>query len=406
VVVVTGSGRGIGREMACTFACLGAMVVIAELSELGEGVQDEIRENGGDAAFFQVDISDEKSVAAMAQKVLQRFGPVSILVNNAILSPVASVLEMPVSEWDRVMAVNLRGAFLTCRAFLPGMITRGFGTILNLISTEAMPFLSAYIASKQGLAAFSQSLAAEVGDLGVRVIAFGPGFVDTPGLRSTAEGLAPHLGMSPSEFIAMPMHAAYPGAMPAEDAAAAAGYLVVKLRDEFHGETVTGYTILERAGYLPGGEGSPLDTDPTHRVGNISRTAIKGGEQMINLALQIGQVLDDTEAEFAKLPVFVRPLAKSGFNGKAGMSLGEWKQFNTSLVEDLQANNTYESKYLTDIVDKLGKLERYYLEVPKETARFVKDPQALQAVVDITQLRVDLIQKLKAALINSQEINA
>ena len=396
VAVVTGSGRGIGREIARAFASLGAAVVVAELEETGAEVQAEIEESGGRAIFTKVDVSNETSVRALFQVTLQTCGPATILVNNAILCPVASVMEMEVSEWDRVMAVNLRGAFLTCRAFLPGMLEDGRGTILNLISTEAMPYLSAYIASKQGLAAFSQSLAAEVGERGVRVIAFGPGFVATPGLREAADGLAPHLGMGPGEFLGMSVHAAYPGAMPARDAGIAAACLVIKFGDEYHGEIVTGYTVLERAGYISAGSGVLEEAIASKESIETKGEALYSSrEHTKNLANHLIQVLDETEEEFRKLPVFVRPLAKSGFKSKADMSIGDWKRAIQILSNSLQGSLLVETE---DTRRMLGSLERYYREVPEETARFIKDSQLLSAVIATSRERVLLIQQLRESL--------
>ncbi|HUV89810.1 MAG TPA: SDR family NAD(P)-dependent oxidoreductase, partial [Anaerolineae bacterium] len=127
VAVVTGAGQGIGRAIAVTFANLGASVVVAEISAAGQETERAIHQIGGQALFVQTDVSSQASVEELARRVQEAFGPVDILINNAIISPVASVAEMDVALWDRVMAVNLRGTFLTCKAFLPGMLERKRG---------------------------------------------------------------------------------------------------------------------------------------------------------------------------------------------------------------------------------------------------------------------------------------
>jgi len=249
--VVTGGGQGIGREICLALAGLGAAVVIAELSaEDGLATETLVARTGGRALFIQTDMSSEESVTVLGAKAREAFGAPDILVNNAILCPVKPVTEMETELWDRVLAVNLRGAFLTVKAFLPDMLAAGRGIIVNLVSTDAMPGLSAYIASKEGLVGFTRSLALEVGDRGVRVVALGPGMVDTPGLRRAGVVLAPVLGLTAEEFFKVSIHPAYEGLMPAADAGLATAYLVAELADEYHGEVVDGYTVLERAGYL------------------------------------------------------------------------------------------------------------------------------------------------------------
>lgn len=251
VIVVTGSGRGIGRETALACAWLGAHVVIAEMADKGAATAREILETGGKALFVQTDVSNEASVTALVAKTHQAFGPVDVLVNNASVCPVASVIETDPLLFDRVTEVNLRGPFLTCRAFLPDMLARGHGTIVNLVATDdALPGLAAFSASKQGLISLTRVLAAEVGPQGVKVIGLAPGMVDTPTMRSIAPALARRLGMTLEEFLKSLSHPAYAGWMPADHAGAAAAYLIARLADEYHGEVVSSYTLLERAGIV------------------------------------------------------------------------------------------------------------------------------------------------------------
>ena len=382
VAVVTGAGRGIGRAIALSLAWLGAQVAIAEISPDGLETEKLIRQSGGQALYVQTDVSSPEDVTRLARKTQEQFGPADILINNAILCPVASVLDMDVSLWDRVMAVNLRGTFLNAKAFLPEMLGRGRGVIVNMISTDAMANLSAYIASKQGILAFSQSLAAEVGQAGVRVIAFAPGFVDTPGLRSAAHGLAAQFGISEERFMKMPIHPAYTdAAMPADHAAAATAYLVAVLAGEYQGEQVTGYTVLERAGFIqPASQAGsaflgPLETGslrPTDRV--------EAARQGPLLAEQLQKVLDETGEEFNKLPVFIRPMARSGFKSKSGQSLQDWVQTVRTLAgwfKQAGSGDSVAEKRLSAEAPRLKQLFEnlsvYYQEAPAELARFTKD---------------------------------
>jgi NAD(P)-dependent dehydrogenase (short-subunit alcohol dehydrogenase family) len=408
VVVVTGAGRGIGREIARAFAWLGAQVVIAEVSTDGFETEKLIRQSGGQALHVQTDVSSPEDVTRLVRKTKEQFGPADILINNAILCPVASVLDMDVSLWDRVMAVNLRGTFLNSRAFLPEMLERGRGVIVNMISTDAMANLSAYIASKQGILAFSQSLAAEVGQGGVRVIAFAPGFVDTPGLRGAAHGLAAQFGISEEQFMKMPIHPAYTdAAMPADHAAAATAYLVAVLADEYQGEQVNGYTVLERAGFIqPASQAGPASLGSLETRSLASADGVETIHQGLLLVEQLQKVLEETGDEFNKLPVFVRPMARAGFKSKSGQSLQDWAQtarmlaglFKQAESDDPNAKEwlSAEAPHLKPLFEKLAV---YYQEAPAELGRFTKDAALIAEANRISSERVALIRSLMAVIL-------
>jgi NAD(P)-dependent dehydrogenase (short-subunit alcohol dehydrogenase family) len=383
--VVTGAGRGIGREVARALAWLGAQVVIAELDPIsGAETERLIQLEGARALFIHTDVAAQESVIAVIGQARSAFGRVSILVNNAILCPYSPLAEMDVALWDRVVAVNLRGAFLTCRSLLPDMLAARQGVIVNMISVDAMPGLSAYIATKKGLAGFSQSLAMEVGEQSVRVIPFVPGMVDTPGIRGVASGLAPRLGLSEEQFLHMPLHPAFDGLMPPAFAGVATAFLIARLADEFHGETVTGYEVLERAGLI---RPAPLP-EP---VGNQAASQSAQSHAVPELAQELGRILAKTEAEFRQLPLFIRPLARNGFKSKSGAALGDWQR----LISSLEAGQPPPA----DLAARLEKLAGYYREVPGETARFSKDEEFLRQVTVTSQEREAAVRALQRAVV-------
>ncbi|MCR4426744.1 MAG: SDR family oxidoreductase [Firmicutes bacterium] len=453
VAVVTGAGRGIGRVAAHALAWFGARIIVAEISEVGEETASAIRDFGGHASFVRADISSQEDVAHLAAETHRVFGYVDILVNNAIICPVASVLETEVRTWDRVMSVNLRGPFMLCKEFLPDMLSRGHGVIINMTTAEAMPYLSAYVASKQGLAALSQSLAAEVAGRGVRVVALGVGMVDTPGLLGAARELAPRLGMSYDQFIEVSLHPAYQGLMPPEHAGAAVAYLASALADEYHGDVVTGYEVLERAGVIepaqevgmtdvpsagPAQDGGTTDVPGIEPAQEASVTEVSGADrasatasgavpvapggpwsglagkreddgeclisQAIHLAVRLRAVIADTEEDFAKLPVFVRPLAKRGFRAKAALSIHEWQDAAGRLERVLaqavrpEGSDTDLGAECVRIAGLLGKLAAYYEQAPAETARFTRDPATLAHVRRIMGERLEVVRSLAQTL--------
>jgi len=416
VVVVTGGGRGIGLAIGRAFATLGSKVVIAELADSGETAESEVRRGGGQAYFVRTDVSDPASVAELARWTGQVLGPVDVLINNAIYIPLASVTDLSIEDWDRTMAVNLRGTFLTCKAFLPQMIARKRGTIINMVSTDAMPGLSAYIASKQGIVGFSQTLAGEVGSQGVRVVPFGPGMVDTPGIRSVAEGLAPRLGLTLDQFIGLSLHPAYDGLMPAEDAAAATVYLAARLADEYHGQVVNGYEILERAGVIqkpsapevePAPAASPAESAPEAgqaQARDLLKASLKGAQQL-------KAMLEQTEAEFGKLPIFARPMARNGFKSKSGLSLADWNRQAGALLDQLEQGAASQGDpgrlkaASVQVNSGLPRLVDYYRGVPGETARFTRDRSLLEEVARLTGERIAQIEALAEILMKIGSAN-
>ena len=181
VVIVTGGSIGIGHAYSLGLAAEGARVVVADIADPQPTVK-EIEARGGQALGVSGDVSREEDTLDLATKTLQRFGRIDVLVNNAALYGTLErrpFMEIPVEEWDRVMAVNLRGLFLCARAVFPAMKAQGTGKIINIASStffKGVPNYIHYTTSKGGVVGFTRSLARELGDVGIRVNAIAPGF--------------------------------------------------------------------------------------------------------------------------------------------------------------------------------------------------------------------------------------
>jgi NAD(P)-dependent dehydrogenase (short-subunit alcohol dehydrogenase family) len=181
VAVVTGTARGIGRRAALTLADEGYRIAANDLEAPQETLR-ELRTAGTEALPIPGDVSDETAVRGMVETVLENFGRVDVLVNNAGISAIVPAEETTLADWNRTIAVNLTGPFLTCREFGKVMLGQGSGSIVNVSSVAGLLGVSdrtAYNASKHGLIGLTRTLAAEWGGRGVRVNAVCPGWVKT-----------------------------------------------------------------------------------------------------------------------------------------------------------------------------------------------------------------------------------
>jgi NAD(P)-dependent dehydrogenase (short-subunit alcohol dehydrogenase family) len=187
VALVTGAGRGLGRAFGLALAEAGARLAAADIDEAAAAETAELA--GADAMGVQVDVGDSASVTAMVEAVTNRLGGVDVLVNNAALYAGlhrAPFHELDEDEWDRVMRVNLKGAWLCASACLPAMRDRGAGSIINIASATVFsgsPEWAHYVASKGGLIALTRVMARELGDAAIRVNAIAPGFTLTDASR-------------------------------------------------------------------------------------------------------------------------------------------------------------------------------------------------------------------------------
>ena len=183
VAVVTGAGSGIGRAVAVRLAREGARVAALDVAEDNlAGTVETIGAEGGTAVAYHCDVTSETSVADSVAALTERLGAPRVVCNVAGIGGFYHSAEMPLDRWNAILAVNLTGPFLVCRAALPALLEYG-GSIVNVASNTALmgqAYSAAYCASKAGLLMFSKALAAEYLSRGVRVNVVAPGGVDTP----------------------------------------------------------------------------------------------------------------------------------------------------------------------------------------------------------------------------------
>jgi 3-oxoacyl-[acyl-carrier protein] reductase len=198
--IVTGGARGIGAAIAKRLSADGLNVAIFDLDEAGaKATAAAIVEAGGTAIGIACDVSDEDSVRAGVEQVASELGAPTVVVNNAGVTRDNLLFKMNTSDWDTVMNVHLRGAFLVSKAAQSHMVDAKWGRIVNISSTSALGNRGQvnYSAAKAGLQGFTKTLAIELGKFGVTANSVAPGFIDTEMTRATAA----RLGLDPDEHM-------------------------------------------------------------------------------------------------------------------------------------------------------------------------------------------------------------
>lgn len=242
VALVTGAGRGLGQAIALAYARQGAQVIATSRtrSEL-EATAEMIRAEGGQVKIMAVDLAVEEDVRAMAQEILDEFGRMDVLVNNAARLPLKPFREMTMDDWDFTLDVNLRAPVLLCKLFLETMIEQGHGSIIGVSSGAAVKGFvdeTDYCASKFGLEGFTRALALELEEHNIPVNTVSPG------------GLTGHVRIKPTSMTQEEFEA-----LPAEEQAKwddpivlteAFVYLAVQEASSVTGERIYAYDLSER----------------------------------------------------------------------------------------------------------------------------------------------------------------
>jgi 3-hydroxybutyrate dehydrogenase len=206
VCIVTGAASGIGKEIAITFAREGGKVVIADLNkDAAQAVVDEISKAGGTAMAVAMDVTSEDQVNVAVAEAVTSYGGVNVLVSNAGIQIVHPIEEFPFSDWKKMLAIHLDGAFLTTKACLPHMQAAGKGGSIiymgSVHSKEASVLKSAYVTAKHGLIGLCKTVSKEGGKHGIRANVICPGFVRTPLVEKQIPEQAAALGISEAEVI-------------------------------------------------------------------------------------------------------------------------------------------------------------------------------------------------------------
>lgn len=193
VALITGGARGIGRSIGLRLAREGVRIVVGDLlAEEGQQTVKDVEAAGGQAMFTMLNVTDEESAKNAVDQVVERWGRIDILVNNAGITRDKLLLRLTVQDWDAVLTVNLKGAYICSRAVLPLMLRQRWGRIVGIASVVGLvgnPGQTNYAASKAGLIGFTKALAREVAGRNITVNAVAPGYISTHMVQSLSEEL-------------------------------------------------------------------------------------------------------------------------------------------------------------------------------------------------------------------------
>jgi NAD(P)-dependent dehydrogenase (short-subunit alcohol dehydrogenase family) len=360
VAVITGAGRGIGYEAARSLAWLGARTVIAEVDEAsGASAADRIcAEMGtGMARFVQTNVAEEESVRHLASDVMQTYGRIDIVLNNACIFALAAVKDTGIADWDKGYSVNLRGSVLMTLAFLPEMLKANSGVLVNVSSSGAAPYMGPYEVFKTAQVELANTLAAELEETGLIAFTIGPGLVKTPGSLEGISKLAPLYGKTVDEFYQMSAEAM----VPVEEAGA--GFAAaIAMAEHYRGQETSSIAALADAGIPIHGK--------EEKTKDIS--SVVDSDQFVRAIRAVRDALAEQNADWKRMPIFFRQWMIRDFKKNAGMPMNEWLARLQGL--ELAVKNSGSAEPLTAARLKLQQLNAFYDHLVDAQRGYQKDP--------------------------------
>jgi NAD(P)-dependent dehydrogenase (short-subunit alcohol dehydrogenase family) len=379
VAVVTGAGRGIGFEAARSLAWLGAKVVIAEIDqETGSNAATKILDQFGDnsAIYIHTDVGDSESIKELKRSTLDRYGKVDVVINNATITPMGSVKDVAIEEWDASYQVNLRGPVLLAKAFLPEMLVRQHGVFV-CVSSVGHAYMGAYEAFKAAQIHLAETLDAELEGTGVYAITVAPGLVKTPGAVAGIKELAPLYGKSVEEFFEMSEEHII-----SAEAAGAGFAAAVVFADKYRGQEISSKQSLMEAGI-------ELEVDSAMRGGE--HFTPEHLENALSLVRSIQTTITEQSEGWKERPLFERQWMFRDFKKNAGMSVERWLESLAQLEHVLSSNQGSDARVANL---PLNKLSEYYTHMKDLAAGYEKDAKKLEEhhrIIDSWKNEVDAL---------------
>jgi len=363
-----------------------------------------IKSEGGNALFVKTDVSNEEDIKNLEEIVINTFGRVDILINNAYVGSVGEIIDISMEDWDKIYRVNIRGAIFAIKTFLPYMIKQNEGVINTVTSAEGWPYMAPYFATKTALMSIGKSLATELDDTNISVFVFAPGMIDTPGLQEYIPVLAPKYGMTEVEFKTQGVNPGYEGLMPAEHCAAGWAYCIVNAQ-EYHGQVGEPFLpLLEKGLISPKKRNGSRDLKP----GNKSDFNEIISDTVINSEKVLG-IVEKIQIEISDLGLMARKWMNRTFSKRCGMKIEKCIEVMTELDNKIHQlsydiHNNTEVNYLGSIensnwyIQILENLVDHFHKSVDDAKGWIKDPEdleiALNALNDREQAVLNLVSNL------------
>ena len=383
VAVVTGAGGGIGYEAARALAWLGARVIIAEVdARKGKPAAARLAEElgAGNVTFVQTDVGDERSVGRLAQQALRACGKVDIVLNNATVTPLGAVKDVPIKDWDASYRVNLRGPVLLAQAFLPGMLERNYGVFV-CVSSYGLAYMGAYENLKKTQVELANTLDAELEQTGVIAFTIGPGVVLTETFQTQVARLAPMYGKTTAEF-----HELVKDQLISVEAAGAGFAAAVALAGRFRGQEIGSVQALQAAGIEPARD-AQISEKPSLTPAQV--------EQVLQLCRQVRTTLLEQSAGWKQRSIFEQQWMLRDFKKHAGMPVEQWLAALDALE---QCADRQEGADLSSVRLPLGTLANYYGHMQELARGYVKDPQQREEQLRVVRGWQEEVAQLNALL--------
>ena len=366
VALVSGAGRGIGFETAHSLLWLGARVVLAEVDKsTGRQAKRQLQTEFGAAmvSFVQANIGSEQAVARLKHKALKRFGKVDIVINNATITPMGAVQNVPIKDWDASYRVNFRGPVLLARAFLPEMLARNEGVFM-CVSSVGAEYMGAYESFKAAQVHLANTLDAELAETNVHAFAIGPGLVRTPGAQAGIAQLAPLYGKSIEEFYAI----SEAHIISVEEAGA--GFAAaVALAADFRGQEISSKQALIAAGVTFG-----------EQMAVAHQLSAEQAQQALLVSRRVYQTLKEQSDGWLARSSFERQWMLRDFKKFAAITIDQSLERLHELLFSLEKNEAIPAQ----VQDMLANLERYYGHMQELARGYERNQQKLaenQAVI-------------------------